>query len=167
MNQHYTPATPVMADDIANAAHQSKSGGYVLNVEKIILTLLAACVVFTLAMGCSPTQNNPVSIESLPASVQAVLSGSDLKITNNTERDIYFFACPVRLLPVILYTTDVNPLTATNKVPAKTTTAFARSLFSLEANEATHFVWWHLGRKVNDSLNIYRADSVRTFTVNP
>jgi hypothetical protein len=165
MNQSQAPTTPVMANDTANTVHKTSRLGYALNVEKSILLLFVFLGITALFASCVPVVPTPA--EGLTFPVEVVKSGSNLKITNNTDRDIYFFACPVRLLPVITWTSTVNPNTATNKVIAKSTKDFAKTQFSLEANDSVHFAWWHLGQKVNDSLNLYNADSVRGFTIAP
>ncbi|TAE28582.1 MAG: hypothetical protein EAZ92_08080 [Candidatus Kapaibacterium sp.] len=156
-----------MANNTADTAQQSRLKQYALHRTSLFQALAIVSAFSALALACTPVEGNPVTSEGLKAPVEVVKSGSNLKVTNNTDREVFFFACPVRLLPVITYTTTVNPLTATNKVSAKSSKDFAQSVYSLEANDAVHVAWWHLGRKVNDSLNLYNADSVRGLTIAP
>ena len=167
MNQLQSPATPVVANDTAYSASQTIGKWYVLNIEKIILMLFIVCACATLVMACTPIGDPAMPTEGLKMPVEVLKSGNDLKVTNNTDREVFFFACPERLLPVITWTSVVNPLTATNRVSAKSSKNFPQSQFSLRANDAVHVAWWHLGQKINDSLNLYNADSVRGLTVSP
>jgi hypothetical protein len=117
---------------------------------------------------CTPIEPPPPPFEppmgGTPVPVQAVWSGNDLVVTNNTAFDVYFAAFPVRLLPVILWTPVTNPNT-TLKTASRSTARFPRSRFSANNPDTLHFSWWHLGTKLRDSL--YNPDSVRGFRVYP
>lgn len=110
-------------------------------------------------VGC--TEVEPQSLE-VKKPVIAVWSGSDLSVTNNTSKTIYFVAFPLRLLPVVLWTPVTNPNTSL-QVAAQTTKNFPRSLFLANNPDTLMFSWWHLGMKVKDSL--YNPDSVRALQV--
>lgn len=106
----------------------------------------------------------PASAETVQPTFTAAWSGEEVVLTNNTALDVYYVAFPVRILPVILYTTSTNPR-VTSKVAPNSTMRFRRDYFFARNPDTLFVSWWHLGTKLNDSL--YNPDSVRSFHVFP
>ncbi len=124
--------------------------------------IFAALVLVFSIVACTPLDPPPPPDPNAP--VIAVWANTDVSVTNNTNKTVYFIGFPVRLAPVILITTDTRP-NSELQVAAMSTKRFPLTRFNATTPDTLMFSWWHLGTKVNDSL--YKADSVRTFRVFP
>ncbi len=129
--------------------------------------LLLVCGLF-LAVACAPLEPTPpiseTCLNTYAVEVCAKLSGENLLVANNTEKDIYLSAFPERILPVVLWTPVTDPRIGI-KVAAKSFVNFNRDRFHIQERDTVLLSWWHLGEYVRDSL--YNPDSVRSIRVFP
>lgn len=131
-----------------------------------------------LLVACSPAEPTPPVVETASTAgscsfspldptkpeVCAKLSGENLIVTNNTEKDVFLAVFPERILPVVLWTPVTNPSIGA-KVAAKAVVNFNRSRFFIQDRDTVQLSWWHLGALVRDSL--YNPDSVRSLRLFP